>query len=222
MYCTECGKKLSDDKATLCPECEAKLNPKPVVAPVVEPAVESTATAEVSVEDKVNEDFSFEQNKDSQPAEGTVAFDPSLNEEPKAALDPAEVKKQRTFGMGSAIAAVVMSLISLIIAAISSALSAGLFESVSKLTTLTEDQALSALTLCIVVLVMTIVAIGLAVPSLVFGIRAIIRFFTRAKAGYQRPIVAFILGIVAVVLIVNMFSELMLSCLYLLQVLALL
>ena len=203
MYCTRCGKKIDYD-AFVCNECvkqeqeafaEVKTEAtEPVVEATVEPAVEepvATATAE-PVQEPVNPQPTYtapnnQQYYYSNPNTGyqNTAYQNNAyqtNPYQNTAYTPYQSQpttgNPRMNGFGKALTSTILGFFSYIF----SAITLGIAE-------VGEPGA------TVLFLMMTL---GMAIPSLIMGIKSIKTFTNAPKQGLPRPIATLVLGIVGI------------------------
>ena len=98
----------------------------------------------------------------------------------------------KMFGFGKALTAVILAYFAMILLEVAYGVCAGMFMS-------STDEAM-VLAGRITLALFTLIGLGLCIPSLVMGINSIKISKARQEAGYAKPIVTFILGIVGTVL----------------------
>ena len=192
MFCTRCGKKIDYD-ALVCNEClmqEAVAN-APAEEEVAAPVLENTENVATDTEEPAyttaqepvnpqptytapnNQQYYYNQNAYQNNAYQNPAYTPyTTYQQPQPA---ATTGNPRMFGFGKALASSILGF------------SAYLF---SAFTLGFSESGLGGAT--IILLMMTL---GMAIPSLVMGIRSIKTFTGAPKQGLPRPIATLVLGI---------------------------
>ena len=119
-----------------------------------------------------------------QPQPAPVYAEPVAAPAPAAPIDPTNTRK---YGIGKAITSIILGFVGYIISYLVLTVLTAIMESPGAPEI--ESPAL---------MFFVFVSLGLAIPSLILGIKSIITFIKRAKGGYVKPIPTLILGIIGV------------------------
>ena len=196
MFCTRCGKKIDYD-ALVCNEClmqEAAAN-APAEEEIAAPVLENTENVATATEEPAytpaqepvnpqptytapnNQQYYYNQNAYQNnayqnPAYQNPAYTPyTTYQQPQPA---ATTGNPRMNGFGKALTSTILGFVSYMWSAVTMGMTAGYGSGAA--------------------IVLLLMGLGMAIPSLVMGIKSI-KVFTSAPKGSPRPIVTLILGI---------------------------
>lgn len=119
-----------------------------------------------------------------QPQPAPVYAEPVAAPAPAAPIDPTNTRK---YGIGKAITSIILGFVGYIIS----------YLVLTVITSIMEETGTVEF-VSPAMMFLVLVSLGLAIPSLILGIKSIVTFIKRAKGGYVKPIPTLILGIIAV------------------------
>ncbi len=193
MYCRKCGKKIDYD-APVCKECEA------------EETNDLFGEFTAASSEKQGENLSY----------GEVAFAESVESQEESHFKPfiapdSQVEGDKKEGFGKALTATIMGCIGMFISFIVLCVMVALVEEFSLAYEEWEtiygssyaypEEVLvdGGVGMLVVSIFFTLVSLGLAIPSLILGIKSIKCFSHARKEGRAKPVATLVLGIVGVV-----------------------
>lgn len=193
MYCRKCGKKIDYD-APVCKECEA------------EETNDLFGEFTVASSEKQEDNYSYGESAfvESEKRKNETYSEPFIAPEP-------QIERDKKEGFGKALTATIMGCIGVFISFIVLCVMLALVEEFSVAYEEWEssygssyaysDEVLVAggVATLVVSIFFTLVSLGLAIPSLILGIKSIKCFSRARKEGRVKPIATLVLGIVGVV-----------------------